>query len=260
MIPRDILTNLKSELSRELAEGASVEQCAFSLGFWTAEGRQIAVIVEETNVPSVIRVSDGGESWSDLIMAGYTDSKPTRPELAALERLCELHRLRWDAHRAEMFCVVSASDFTDAARRVTSAALAIDGWRAWYPDLVKDPNIRASIIVKQLVQIAPRASWAVEANPTIRGRLHAWTPGARLARTGRNAAVSFFHEQEPEKVLERALAQIYDLPMPIICVVPERIAKALIDASELSGRAIAVPRLAHGTAELVIKAAEEIAA
>jgi hypothetical protein len=107
-------------------------------------------------------VSDAGESWSELVMAGYTNPRPTSPEQAALKRLCAQHGLTWASERTEVFGIAHAGDFPDVARRVTAVALAIDGWRAWYPDLVHDPPLRATAIVRGLVDLGPKTHWNVE--------------------------------------------------------------------------------------------------
>src|ERR1700722_4825431 len=122
-----LLQRLHDDLVVQARVGVGRRGVAFSLGLWTSEGRQVAALVEETNVEGTLRVSDGGESWSELVMGGYTDPKPTTPERRALERVCALHGLLWDNARTELFTVVDTNQGADAIRRVTSASLAIDG-------------------------------------------------------------------------------------------------------------------------------------
>ena len=254
-----LLQRLHVDLSTHARASVGRHGAAFSLGFSTSEGRQIAAVAEETNIEGRLRISDGGESWSELVMGGYADPGPTTSERHALERLCSLHGLHWDNSRTELFSVVDASEVTDAVRRVTSASLAIDGWRAWYPDLVKDPAMRMSMVVRELVQLGPQTHWNVEPNAQLDGKKRRWTAGARLVRNRSQAVVAFFPEAEAEKVIERVMGWIYDVNLPLIIVANERVAKELAEVSELAGRAEAVPRLVSGTADLVLGAAERVA-
>ena len=260
MMNEELLRKLHESLAAQAIATVGHRGSAFSLGFWTSEGRQIALDVAETNVDGVVRVSDAGESWSELVMSGYTDPKPTRAERAALQRLCALHGLVWDNDRTEIVCLAKLDEFPEVTHRVTAAAMAVDGWRAWYPDLAKDPAVKADAIVRELVHLGPQTRWEVEPHAKMDGkRRRVWDVGARLRRNHRSAIVSFFPENDRERVVERMLGCVYDVGEPLIAVTSEHIAMELRGASELGQDVVAVPQQTDGTPQLIFSAAERVA-
>jgi Domain of unknown function DUF1828 len=253
-----LLARLQQQLSESLASNVEVGLDAIGMGLFTADGRQVATVVRET-VSSHLELSDGGETWSDLWMDGCVGSSPTPTIRAKLEQLCGMYGVAWDQKTLSIVCLAAPSKFSDAARRIASASIAIDGWRLWLTNQDETAE-RPGTIVDGVRSIASRRHWEFEDRPYINGRkFPRWRAHALLSRPGRSAALTFLDDGTYDKAMQRMAGWVLDTTTPLVFVVPPRIANDIDDAM-FADRAIILPRQKTGMPETIMAAVEKIAA
>lgn len=256
----NLLERLQQQLGESLASGVEVGLGSIGTGLFTADGRQVGAAVRETATASVLDLSDGGETWSDLWMDGYVPRSPTPALRAKLEALCQMYGVIWDQKARAIVCVSSPSGFADAARRIAAASIAIDGWRLWL--LEREERVeRASVVVEGVRSIAERRHWIFEEKPSIKGRRFSeWRANALFTRSERQAALTFLDDATPDKAMQRIAGWVLDTNVPLVFVAQERIANDINALTSFPQRAIIIPRHGLGLPEAIMGAIEAIAA
>lgn len=244
----------------EMRRRADVERRSnvFSTGLTMSSGRAVGVIVEEAL--SVFRVSDGGDAWTELVMGGYADPRPTLAEREKLIRVCAQYGTRWDAERREVFALAQTPiGIADCSYRVAAASIAIDGWRAWYPPRqTRDVNSRR--IVDHVLRMAPHRGWSVDRTEIVRGAVRAWAADVMMVRGPTRAAVEIATDRTADHLMQRITGFLYDVRNTgLVVVVPKRIDDQLQGTAELRANVAVVPRLPKGTPRAIIEAAERVA-
>ena len=117
----DYITTIREAFAGDIREYPR----AIGFGFYLTTGRQIGVRV--TRRGDRVRLSDNGETWSDLVMHGPYRMRPTPRQNALISRLCRQYGVMW--HGCELVAEVAEGDIATAARSIISAAYALDGWR-----------------------------------------------------------------------------------------------------------------------------------
>ena len=244
-----------------LGQNRLVPGGALSTGFRSSTGRPIGVQAEEL-LSGYVKLSDGGESWSELVAGGFAEPVPTASERDKLVRLCHMYGIDWDQDQRALSAVTIASkpeEIESAVRRITAASIAIDGWRAWYPPIEK-PLPSALVMAHRIERVANKFGWSAEINAVIEGKIHSWPANVRLSGKRGSAAVAFSHER-PEAALQQIIGFLYDVKdHGLVLVVPESTARAIGESTELPSRVKAVSRAAPGVVDLILKATEIAAA
>lgn len=258
-IDEQMLDEVLAEMRTSVGDVISRRNNVFSTGFIMGSGRAVGVVVEPAL--TVFRVSDSGDAWRDLVMNGYTDPRPTFPERERLQRACEVHGTRWDVERREIFALAKTShEIAECAGRVATAAIAIEGWKAWYPPR-KTRDVNKRRIVDHLQRLAPIRGWSVERTEIVRGNVHTWAADATLARGKARAAVEIAGDRNAEHLMQRIVGFLYDVKdSGLVVVVSKRIDEQLQGSAELKERVAIVPRMAIGTPRAIVLAAERAAA
>ena len=256
----DLIDNLRDVLAKDLHASVTREGTSLGLGFRSTTGREIPLVITACVQPCTVRISDGGETWWELVKEGYAAPQPSTPDRDRLVRVCDLYEVHWERRDCEVFGIATTDKAPDLVRRIVAASLAIDAWRAWYPP--KDaPSEAVQAIVQELQDAAPHRGWVPEVAPTIRGRTgHIWRPHARLKRDQKGAVVTIFSVDSADQIAQSLIGWMSDVPEPMVAVVPERLAEQLTaDVAFQEGLAF-VPREQAHTAERILKSADDIAA
>ncbi len=254
----DLLHNLRNALANDLGRQVIQFDKVLGTGFQLSTGRPVALFVEQLATPDLIRVSDAGETWIDLVMHGVADPKPTPPEVRRLRRTCKMQGAGWDEKHREIVITCAPNDFASAARRIISVALAIDGWRAWQEEAQKRPAY-LEVVARELKSSAPKHGWDVDMRPTLRGKRSNWKVAARLHRKDTHAVVFPMMGESGDVVIQRALGFKADRNEPLVIVAGRGIAEDLKNAPEFDGWAIPVGYKSDDVAGIVM-AAEKVAA
>lgn len=240
--------------------GASIQRAgaAFATGLTLRTGRALGIYLETTQ--AFVRVSDGGDAWNDLAMDGYTTPMPTSADRDKLDRLCELYGVKWDPARREVVALVAFGEpITNAVRGVIAAAVAIDGWAAWYPPALAGET-SDSTIVRRLTRLAPRAGWQVEDRDRLTGAMHSWPIATLLSRQQRRAAVIITRNRRAEDVMQRTVGFLHDVPdAGLVLALPPRIAAFVEGAREFDKRVQPLPIRKAMMARAIVRAAEQAA-
>lgn len=234
---------------------------SLTIGMIGTEGREIPVMVRSTVHPDTVVCSDAGESWWKLVTGGFSDPVPTDSDRRKIDRLAAEFGVRWDARSGELRALCTLQHVADAARRVSSASVALDAWRVWYPPLKRPPSYAdAPFVARRLEQVGGKSGWDVSLNARMEGHSgHAWRIVASLARANRRAAVTVTRESA-SRVVERIIGFHADVGAPLIALVPPDVADDLKNASELRDRGVALERTKQQLAARVLRAATEIGA
>ena len=253
----EIARSLRKKISARIVSSGN----AIGIGLEMASGRAVGCYVD-TTVLDAFRVSDGGDAWNDLVAEGYSDPTPSAADREKLVRACELHGVRWDSSRREIFALAhTTSEVADAARRIATASIAIDGWRAWYP-----PRTTAALttnrIVRHVSRLAPHRGWVVDADTRFAtGKIHRWPIAARLTRRSTDAFLRVTQEPIAERVIEMTIGFLHDVSDGgVVLVVPSRVARFVDKSREFDRRVAVVARQAKGTPRAVIEGAERAVA
>jgi len=233
---------------RELHEGTldyfgrniTVGQDGVWPGFLLSDGTDLVLFAREYG--DGLRVTDCGVAWNSLVMGGYTDFLPTAADAARVERMCALYGCSFDPMAGEVYTTCGPEESGDGTRRVVSAALALDAWRAWYPQRPptrKATQKRLETSIAHAVTARSRDGWWVTSKPPVRlgssGR--AWRSMFEVGHSEemRNASVSVnaMSDDSPDVVLDRALGFALDTKRPLILLVKEMVARKIEGSSEL---------------------------
>ena len=113
---------------------------------FTADGRQVGATVHETGT-TVLDVTDGGETWSDLWMDGYVGRTPTRAVHEKLDAICRMYRVAWDKPTRTIRCPVEVDGSPKQRNGSLPHRSPSTGWRLWLSE--RDPMAeRADAIVQ----------------------------------------------------------------------------------------------------------------
>jgi hypothetical protein len=251
---------LPKAICNEIASQFRTKGSLISLGQTYVSGKAIVVLVEELLSSSHVRLSDGGEAWSELVSSGFAQPEPTSSDRERIERLCAGHGLKWNNKAREIEILVPKAEAANAVLRITSAAAGLDAWRAWFPEQSKR-TIKARVLVVEMERLAQEGGWAMSELTHIQGSKHRWPVNAQLTRRRDAAAVMLNAETSSERTVQQAVAWSYDVASSgLVMVLSEPIANALKDSSELPPLVRTVPRgRGKETATKVMRAAEEVA-
>lgn len=137
------LQQLRTIISTGLAASVTESMGTLTLGFRALSGREMPVYVERLASGQLL-LSDGGETWMDLVSESYSPAAPSQPDERRLSALAALYGLNW--HRRALVAVCDDGDVLDAARRLTMAAAAVDAWRVWAPEpILAKPRVVAGV-------------------------------------------------------------------------------------------------------------------
>jgi len=261
----DVIAEVQERLRRDFAARIERSEIALGTGFYRSRGVEIPLVVSPGPAASLVRLSEAGETWGGLVSDGYTDGRPTVSDLKKIEELCRLFGVQWDASSWELYDTASIADVALAARRIIAAALALDGWRAWYPP-VAPRALAETTLSKAVTATALRRGWRPQPREKVQGtrsgveRATSLTLHDGRPNSNRRAAVEFTTDP-PKHVIDHVAGWVADTDVPLVVVAPPKAVDEIVRISQWSKRVRAVPRKAGlDVSGLVIDAAENIAA
>lgn len=253
-----LLEQLSQQMRESMAAEVEVGLGSIGLGIFTSDGRQVGTTVNVLG-ENIVEVTDGGETWSDLWMDGVVSASPTDSVRRKLDALCGGYGVRWDADKNVIKCAVAPARFSEAARRVAAASIAIDGWRAWLAEKEVGATYRA--IIDRARELTEPHDWHVDENIYVRGHRFAhWRVNAMFQKRGKSAAVTFLEERTRDGAMQRMAGWVLDTELSLVFVAQEGIANDLIAEVAEYKRAAIVPRRKSGTPEMIVSAIETLAA
>jgi hypothetical protein len=205
-------------------------------------------------------LSDGGETWMDLVSESYSPAAPSQPDERRLSALAALYGLNW--HRRALVVVCAEADVLDAARRLTMAAASVDAWRVWAPEpLIAKPSVAS--IVKQAMLVAHKRGLHTAKDAVLSSRLG--VTGSRcpllIFKNAQAKAAVTFDDASADHVEHHARIARLDSDTPLVVVTTGRTARKLADSIDLRMVGIGiVPREPAGTGRQIVDMAEKIAA
>lgn len=254
-----LMEQLSEQVKKSLAAHVEIGIGSIGLGIFTSDGRQVGATVQPTSNSDTLEVSDGGETWSDLLMDGYVSAIPSDSVRKKLDALCRTYRVTWDEQRNAIVSMSSQSGFAETARRIAAASIAIDGWRPWFAE--RGTGERYGEIVAKVKVIGASHHWEMEEGVYVPGNnFSSWRAHAMLRRRGQQAALTFLEERTRESAMQRIAGWMLDTAVPVVFVAHEGVANDLGAQVERSGKAAIVPRRRAGTPQLIVDMVERIAA
>jgi hypothetical protein len=189
-------------ITRDLGPCVRVGERAITLGFTLSTGKVVPVYLDMTADGRML-ATDGGEAWSDLCLAGLGRPRPTEAQTSRLRAACRLHGTTWNAAAAQAEVVVSAgSELVDAARRLTSTAVAIDAMRL---GLGATRERTSRLFAPDLDNVASARGWRVERGVAVAASHRAWHFDAKVVSDKRYALALGSSEPNHERVLASAM-------------------------------------------------------
>src|ERR1700690_546176 len=127
-----LLDRLRVQLSNGLAASVTESEDSLTLGFRSSCGREMPIYIRPI-IGDRVLLSDGGETWNDLVGEGLTDATPLRRDIARLLAVAAMFGVDWSMKERSFIAQCDEKDALDVARRLTMASIAVDGWRVWVP-------------------------------------------------------------------------------------------------------------------------------
>lgn len=237
------LTQAVLEAARAaFAPGAPGVVGAMATGFHSATGRELPLIAERVSVDAgVVILSDAGEAWWALVSDGYADGRPVADDRRRVERLAKLYDVTWNQRACAFQAAATIETAPSVGRRILSASLALDGWRALVTPSVSRAAPVTSVIA-EAARLAVVEGFAADRKHRVHGRSQRdWRPELWLSRGADGVAVMSFSERW-RTVLDRSLAWYLDTGSPAVVMAPEDVVPFVTKALELHGHVEFVPR------------------
>lgn len=261
----DVVAEVQERIQRDFS--ARVERSTFALGsgFRISNGVEIPLVLSPDRDPSRVRLSDAGEAWMGMVSDGFTDSRPSKADARKLADLCRLFGVNWAVETGEIYQVARLEEVADAARRVISAALALDGWRAWYPP-VGPRALSEARLSESVTRVAQTRGWYSRRKERVEGqrsgveRVSSLMLHDAAAATHRRAAVEFTSDS-PSNVLDHVAGWFADTDVPLVVVAPQKAVDEVVRVDRWRSRIAVVPRVTgRDVSTAVVDAAQRIAA
>jgi hypothetical protein len=201
-----------------------------TLGLKSSTGREIPLLLQRLANGEIL-VSDGGETWGELVMTGHARARPTVAQLERIKRLAKLYELGWEPNERAFEARCTLETLPDVAGRVTSASIALDGFRALSEDadvirVARRP--RLSGFSGRIARAAGRYGWDATPHTSMPGKTgFPWPTAVVLKRRGQSVGVRL-SRSSPEVALEQAVGCAVDTDTPIVLLSRADIPKDLM--------------------------------
>lgn len=210
-------------------------------GFYLSSGRQIVIAVREVGTVGVVRISDGGCLWSDLVFADFDSPRPSQANTERLKRIADAHRLCWDGHNLCFYRLAAPHEVVDAARDIIAVGHGLDAWR-WLEPKPKRTERPERLIARAVGQIAKERGWAISEEP-VRGHLHTWPVTATVLLPGKGSLLAHHHRaaiktmvnESEDAILERVIGFYVDTHHPLVVATGKNKAARLAQADMFKG-------------------------
>jgi hypothetical protein len=254
-----LLDRLQAQFADGLAVSVTESEGSLTLGFRSSCGREIPIHIRSVGGDRLL-LSDGGETWSDLVGDGLADAEPAEQDARRLSALASMFQVDWSARERSFVADCDEKEALTVARQITMATIALDGWRVWVPAPVH-PLARPRAIVRQTARVAHKAGFQTETDFVLPSKLGIPNRCPLLLRASTKQAAVQFDDASADHVAQHAMMAVKDSGIHTVVVTSVRTARKLCDSIELNIAGIGVvPRLSRGTPTRIVDMAKHIAA
>lgn len=253
------LNELRNVIAAAFGGDVFAHQSTIGTGFWLPTGREVGMRVEFDLAGHVI-LTDGGDTWGELMNEGIVEREPTTAEK---DRLTEAIAPFAVSLQRDMTLSVRCAPaaVADAVKRLllaSTSALAVV--RVLASERVERDYARRRELVQSVADLATKSGWKADRRGRVRGRSgHEWPCSVLLDRSsdGRASGVLITHEQ-PSRIIERAFGWRADTNNALV-IVSNKARAHKINETHISG-VVAIADDGGLVGENVLHAAEALIA
>lgn len=257
-VDSDLLDQAAAHLREALLVALTPSLGTLSLGMRSSTGREIPILLQRLANGELL-VSDAGETWGELVMTGHASVRPSKAQSERLKRLGDMYKVGWDHGALAFEALCTFYTLPDAARRVTAASIALDGWRALsdQPDVIRvarTPNL--STLSARVAEKARSVGWHVTENQSLAGKTgFSWPTVAVLDRKSTRVGIRVSHSK-PEVAIEQAVGCAVDTNTPIVLVAKTEVPDSFLHRA---AHVAVIPGLAKATPRQILEAVDRLA-
>lgn len=213
------LNELRNVIAAAFGGDVFAHQSTIGTGFWLPTGREVGMRVEFDIAGQVI-LTDGGDTWGELMNDGIVERAPTAAERDRLAEAIVPFAVSLERDMTLSIRCAPAAVAEAAKRLLLASTSALAVVRVLASERIERDYARRREIVQSVADLATKSGWKADRRGRVRGRSgHEWPCSVLLDRSddGRASGVLITHEQ-PSRIIERAFGWRADTSNALVIV------------------------------------------